>query len=174
MKPSIRPVLSEFGVSVLETVRVSDKCIATVRVNNHLLSPAMPFNFSNSQSTSGHSSLLPTTIIYSKKWSQRTPISIFLWAMTLWCQPTAMLVLRRVQMAVRVSSILIDQKYLRIIKIPENECIYLCGNSLGLLSKTSYALIQEEVGAWRTRWGFFFFFWLHTKLLFSCQLTFHL
>jgi kynureninase len=33
----------------------------------------------------------------------------------------------------------------------ENKCIYLCGNSLGLLSKTSYALVQQELGAWGTR-----------------------
>jgi len=30
----------------------------------------------------------------------------------------------------------------------ENKCVYLCGNSLGLQSKTSSVLIQEEVDAW--------------------------
>jgi len=33
---------------------------------------------------------------------------------------------------------------------PENKCIYLCGNSLGLQSKTSSALIKEELDAWGT------------------------
>ena len=34
---------------------------------------------------------------------------------------------------------------------PENKCIYLCGNSLGLQSKSSTVLIQEELDAWGTR-----------------------
>ena len=38
---------------------------------------------------------------------------------------------------------------------PENKCVYLCGNSLGLQSKTSSALIQEELDAWATRWVYF-------------------
>jgi len=33
----------------------------------------------------------------------------------------------------------------------EDKCIYLCGNSLGLQSKTSTVLIQEELDAWGTR-----------------------
>ncbi|CAA7271786.1 unnamed protein product [Cyclocybe aegerita] len=33
----------------------------------------------------------------------------------------------------------------------ENPCTYLCGNSLGLLSKTSSTLVQEELHAWGTR-----------------------
>ncbi|KAF9532264.1 pyridoxal phosphate-dependent transferase [Crepidotus variabilis] len=33
----------------------------------------------------------------------------------------------------------------------ESKCTYLCGNSLGLLSKTSSAHIQQELNAWGTR-----------------------
>ncbi|PPQ75419.1 hypothetical protein CVT24_012985 [Panaeolus cyanescens] len=33
----------------------------------------------------------------------------------------------------------------------ESNCVYLCGNSLGLLSKSSAALVQEELQVWGTR-----------------------
>ncbi|KDR81523.1 hypothetical protein GALMADRAFT_239525 [Galerina marginata CBS 339.88] len=33
----------------------------------------------------------------------------------------------------------------------ENNCTYLCGNSLGLMSKSSSTLVQEELHAWSTR-----------------------
>lgn len=36
-------------------------------------------------------------------------------------------------------------------KYPDGKCTYLCGNSLGLLSKTSSAEIQGELNVWGTR-----------------------
>jgi len=35
-------------------------------------------------------------------------------------------------------------------KDTENKCTYLCGNSLGLLSKRSAAVVEEEISAWGT------------------------
>ena len=48
---------------------------------------------------------------------------------------------------------------------PENRCIYLCGNSLGLQSKTSTVLIQEELDVWATRWVFFWAYYPHHPLV---------
>jgi kynureninase len=36
----------------------------------------------------------------------------------------------------------------------ESQITYLCGNSLGLLSQRSNALIQEELSAWAKWYGY--------------------